>query len=307
LVVNDNATNPGGPARAAMPNSENPPPPIPDHQLLRRIGRGSYGEVWLAQSATGAYRAVKIVRRPDAEDEDGSYDREFNGVRTVEPISREHDAVVDVLHVGRIDDGRCFYYVMELADDLETGQAIDPDHYQPRTLRGELRRRGRLPVAECLDVATALASALDHLHRKGLVHRDVKPSNVIYVNGRPKLADIGLVTGAGDSGSFVGTLGCVAPEGPRGPQADIYSFGKVLYEIATGKDRQEYPELPTDRGSRGGRGGLVRRRRPRAEAPQFRPVPALVPPGHASARRGTQADRDRRRGLCLAILPPARG
>ena len=71
-----------------MPNRENPPPPIPDHQLLRRIGRGSYGEVWLAQSATGAYRAVKIVRRPDAEDEDGSYDREFNGVRTVEPISR---------------------------------------------------------------------------------------------------------------------------------------------------------------------------------------------------------------------------
>jgi len=65
------------------------------------------------------------------------------------------------------------------------------------------------------------------------------------VNGAPKLADIGLVTDVGEAKSFVGTEGFIPPEGPGTAQADIYSLGKVLYEIATGKDRQSFPEPPT--------------------------------------------------------------
>ena len=63
----------------------------------------------------------------------------------------------------------------------------------PRTLRHEVRTRGRLPVAECVRIGLALTTALEHLHQHGLVHRDVKPSNVVFVQGVPKLADIGLV------------------------------------------------------------------------------------------------------------------
>ena len=60
---------------------------------------------------------------------------------------------------------------------------IDPNHYDPKTLRSELRRLGRLPVSECLRLGASLAEALAHLQENGLVHRDIKPSNVIFVNG----------------------------------------------------------------------------------------------------------------------------
>jgi len=118
--------------------------------------------------------------------------------------------------------------------------------YTPRTLKLDLTRRGRLPFDECLDLALALTTALEHLHQNGLMHRDIKPANIIFVNGQPKLADIGLVVGIDATKSFVGTEGYIPPEGPTTPQADIYSLGKVLYEAATGRDRQDFPELPTN-------------------------------------------------------------
>src|SRR5436190_12549621 len=76
------------------------PPRVPDHELIRRIGRGAYGEVWLARSVTGAYRAVKIVHRHSFE-HDRPFEREFSGILNFEPISRQHDSQVDILHVGR--------------------------------------------------------------------------------------------------------------------------------------------------------------------------------------------------------------
>src|SRR5438552_4939435 len=124
-------------------------------------------------------------------------------------------------------------------------QFRNSDLYTPRTLKLDLTRRGRLPFDECLDLALALTTALEHLHQNGLMHRDIKPANIIFVNGQPKLADIGLVVGIDATKSFVGTEGYIPPEGPTTPQADIYSLGKVLYEAATGRDRQDFPELPT--------------------------------------------------------------
>jgi hypothetical protein len=91
-------------------------PAIPDHELLRVIGCGSYGEVWLARSALGTLRAVKVVRRSRF-DSDRPYEREFAGIQRFEPMSRSHDGFVDILHVGRNDGAGFFYYVMELVDD----------------------------------------------------------------------------------------------------------------------------------------------------------------------------------------------
>ncbi|MGH7970406.1 MAG: serine/threonine protein kinase, partial [Limisphaerales bacterium] len=93
-----------------------------------------------------------------------------------------------------------------------------------------------------ITLGLSLNLALGHLHRNGLLHRDVKPSNIIFVNGVAKLADIGLVTDLAEAQSFVGTVGYIPPEGPNSSRADIYAMGKVLYEASMGKDRNEFPE-----------------------------------------------------------------
>ena len=220
------------------------PPPIPDHTLLRCIGEGSCGEVWLARNALGTLRAVKIVYRAWFK-EDRPFEREFEGILKYEPISRTHEGLVQVLHVGRNDNAGCFYYIMELADAEGEAthppnnpeepplpiqpSAFSPDDYRPRTLRSDLARHQRLAPAEAAQFTLRLARALGFLHDQGLVHRDIKPSNVIFVDGQPKLADIGLVTNVGGSRSFVGTEGFIPPEGPGTPQADLYARGKLLY------------------------------------------------------------------------------
>lgn len=217
-------------------------PAIPDHEMLAVIGRGAYGEIWLARSLTGALRAVKVVYRDTFESE-RAFNREFAGMSAFEPISRAHDGFVDILHVGRSLSGGFFYYVMELADDQVSGAEIEITRYVPKTLKA--KAGAALPADECLRLGLLLADALGALHREGLAHRDIKPSNIIFVKGVPKLADIGLVATSGQQ-SYVGTEGYVPPEGPGTPQADIYSLGKVLYEISMGKDRLDFPELSSN-------------------------------------------------------------
>src|SRR5829696_8953130 len=220
-------------------------PQIPDHKLLRCIGRGAYGEVWMARSVMGTYRAVKVIWRRSF-DTDRPFEREFAGIQKFEPVSRSHEGLVDILHIGRDDDAGYFFYVMELADDARAGAQIDPDHYEARTLQRELQERRRLSVQECLRISLALTNGLGYLHEQGLVHRDIKPSNIIFVKGAPKLADIGLVCGTEGTQTHVGTEGYIPPEGSGTPQADLYSLGKVFYEMGTGKKRDQFPDLPTD-------------------------------------------------------------
>jgi tetratricopeptide (TPR) repeat protein len=256
-------------------------PVIPEHELLRPIASGSYGEVWLARSALGAYRAVKIVRRSSF-DHDRPFEREFAGLKAFEPISRGHENLIDLLQVGRTDQEGYFYYVMELADDatqnpksaprspkencgaetetgaqasgiratgsgLPTGSDLrDSDFYQPRTLRRELATRGKMPLEECIELGLAVCGALAFLHKQRLVHRDIKPSNILFVGGVAKLADVGLVANLAEALSYVGTEGFIPPEGPGKPQADLYSLGIVLYVMSTGKSHQDFPEPLAD-------------------------------------------------------------
>ena len=123
-----------------------PEPVIPDHEVLRKIGGGSYGDVWLARGVTGAMRAVKVVRRENFEDEIG-FEREFEGILKYEPMSRGHAGLVNILHVGRSEkEGEFYYYVMELGDDIRTGNQINAVEYEPRNLRTDMEKASGAPL-----------------------------------------------------------------------------------------------------------------------------------------------------------------
>jgi serine/threonine protein kinase len=202
--------------------------------------------VWLARDTAGDYWAVKLVFRhrfPNG----GPYEREFKGLQNYTPFSRLHPGWIQIRSVGRDDAARYFFCVMEPADDEVTGRRIDPATYVPKTLARMVRKQKRLPLASCVEIGLALTAALEHLHQHSLIHRDIKPSNVIFAHGTPKFADIGLITEMRSPGrdvSYLGTDGYMAPEGPGTPASDLYSLGKLLYEISMGRDRREFPELP---------------------------------------------------------------
>ena len=219
-----------------------PAPVVADHELLQEIGQGAYGRVWLARNVMG-YRAVKVIYRAALETE-RPFEREFEGLKRFEPVSRTHPGLMPILQAGRNDAEGYFYYVMELADGQSGGPLLDnPDDYQPKTLRSQVDQLGRLPPKEVVRIGLALCDALGFLHRGGLVHRDIKPGNIVFVNSQPKLADIGLVTEIGER-SIVGTPGYMPPEQPGKPQGDLFSLGKVLYVAATGMAVAEFPKLP---------------------------------------------------------------
>lgn len=220
-----------------------PAPKIPEYQLIKLIGHGSYGDVWLARDVTGTYRAIKIVWRSRFNDA-GPFEREFSGLREIASLSARESHCVSVTHIGKNDEEGFFYYVMELADDTVYGRAVEPAQYTPLTLSTLRAIKGRLPVDQCIPLASGLAQALRSLHLRGLVHRDVKPSNVIFVDRIPKLADIGLLSRSSEAHTFVGTEGFIPPEGPGTPSADVYALGKVIYEVMTGLDRLQFPRLP---------------------------------------------------------------
>ena len=142
-----------------------------------------------------------------------------------------------------------FCYIMELADDMHTGRHIDPRAYQPRTLKNVLEHEGtrrRLPVTKCAEIAIMLARGLAILHEAGFTHRDVRPSNIIFVNSVPKLADIDLFAGHDPTLPSYIPRHYAAPEGGHSRQADLFSFGKTLYEMCTGCAVKEFPALPGD-------------------------------------------------------------
>jgi CHASE2 domain-containing sensor protein len=215
------------------------------------IGKGAFGEVWLAETVIKERKALKVVYRAECERNEVPYEVEFEGITKYKPISNKHPGLLHLDHVGRNDLAGYFYYVMELGDALAPDWDGTAASYKPSDLNNILEQAGgRLPVRDCVQIGLALAEALDFLHQQGLVHRDIKPRNIIFVQGKPKLADIGLVTGirtASQIRTFAGSLPYMPPPPePSGTkQADIYSLGKVLYVLSTGlHPLDDFPKLP---------------------------------------------------------------
>lgn len=220
------------------------PPSIPDYELIRVIGSGSFGQVWIAIDVTGSACALKIIYRGDSEKE--IFWKEFEGVKNYLPISRSSMGLVTILHVGKDPHEKYYYYTMELADNANLDAGKEWAEYEPLSLSLKISLLKKpCPLEQFEEIALCLSEGLAHLHNKGLIHRDIKPSNVIFVNGTAKLADVGLVSTRMEASTFIGTSGYIPPEGPGKPAGDVFALGKTFYELLTGKGMQAFPELPT--------------------------------------------------------------
>ncbi|MGO8746938.1 MAG: serine/threonine-protein kinase [Thermoguttaceae bacterium] len=217
------------------------PPDVPGFDLIRPIGKGGFGEVWLASNrATGRLRALKIIAAARSGTVDAA-GREITSIIRLEAnLHRQHPNLVNIHHVGECP-GHIFL-VMDLADDLTgTPGSADPG-YRPATLQSRLQA-GPMPAEECRRRAGELLAGLAALHDSGMVHRDVKPANCLFVGGELQLADFGLLTEVDRQMSRVGTESYMPPDGRMDARADVFAAGLTVYEMLTGLPAACFPSL----------------------------------------------------------------
>jgi eukaryotic-like serine/threonine-protein kinase len=206
------------------------------YELVRPLGHGAMATVDLVHDVE-LDRPVALKRLAENLARDEDLRRRF--VREARLAARlSHPNVVRIFDVGE-DGGRPF---------------IAMEYVEGETLAELLARRGRLPPAEVARLGVQVCAALAAAHAAGLVHRDVKPQNLILGrDGALRLGDFGIAVGHGGTkltlaGTVLGTAGYLAPEQARGEQvtaaADIYAAGAVLYELLTGKPPRSEASLP---------------------------------------------------------------
>ena len=216
--------------------------------LEREIGHGAYGVVFLAEGPDGERAAVKVCRC-DAIGEE-RYERELRGAKLYRTIPPQ-EGLVRMREF--VEESWGFYAVMDLADNEFGDRDFVLDEYRPKTLADVIEGEKALPLDECVKLGMALAKGLATLQRHHLLHRDIKPGNVIYVGGRPVLSDPGLLVEESEATSLVGTPGYVPPENFTDAASDIYSLGLTLKAASFGRrleDLDKGPALEADTGAK---------------------------------------------------------
>ena len=216
--------------------------------LEREIGHGAYGVVFLAEGPDGERAAVKVCRC-DAIGEE-RYERELRGAKLYRTIPPQ-EGLVRMREF--VEESWGFYAVMDLADNEFGDRDFALDEYRPKTLADVIEGEKALPLDECVKLGMALAKGLATLQRHHLLHRDIKPGNVIYVGGRPVLSDPGLLVEESEATSLVGTPGYVPPENFTDAASDIYSLGLTLKAASFGRrleDLDKGPALEADTGAK---------------------------------------------------------
>jgi eukaryotic-like serine/threonine-protein kinase len=196
------------------------------YRIQRKLGAGGMADVYLAEDQElGRRVAIKILNGRHAND-DQFIERFRREAKNAAALN--HPNIVSIYDRGEAED--TYYIAMEFLDG--------------RTLKELVVSRGAAPINVAIEYARQILSALRFAHRHGIVHRDIKPHNVLVdAEGRVKVTDFGIAR-AGTSqmtetGSIVGTAQYLSPEQARGgevdPRSDLYSLGVVLYELLTGK------------------------------------------------------------------------
>lgn len=201
---------------------------LANFQIDSVIGRGGMAQVYHGLDAV-LQRPVAIKVIDTRYRDNPAYARRF--VKEAQAVATwRHENIIQIYYAG--DEDGLYYFVMEYIDGLDLGKFLARCSAEGH----------RVPHADVLRIGRAIAHALDYAHRKGVIHRDVKPSNVILASdGRVVLTDFGLAMDIeqGSLGEVFGTARYTAPEQARRssdaiPQSDLYSLGVILYEMLTG-------------------------------------------------------------------------
>jgi serine/threonine-protein kinase len=199
------------------------------YKIARAVGRGGMATVYLARdTASGQAVAIKVLRQElSGVLGSGRFHREIRILRRL-----QHPAIVPVLDASETDS--LHYYVMP--------------YVAGESLQSRLAREGALALAPALQIATAVAEALDYAHSRQVLHRDIKPANILLEGERAVVCDFGvaraLEIASGDtfssSGLVLGTPSYMSPEQAAaadeiGPPSDLYALGCVIYEMLTGE------------------------------------------------------------------------
>jgi serine/threonine protein kinase/CheY-like chemotaxis protein len=200
---------------------------IAGYRIEERIGRGGMGVVYRAQHLNLQRRAAIKIIAPDLAESEGFRERFTREARIAAAL--QHPNIVTVYDAGEVDG--MLYLAMQFI--------------QGEDLAAILRRDGRLRPYRAIDVCRQVASALDAAHAMGLIHRDVKPANVLIEGRNAFLTDFGLTKQAGTNaqltraGDMVGTIHYVAPEQIEGrrvsARSDVYALGCLLYHSLSGQ------------------------------------------------------------------------
>ncbi len=195
------------------------------YEILGKIGTGGMADVYKAKDhKLNRFVAVKVLK-PEFR-EDTTFIRKFRSEAQAAAVLT-HPNIVNVFDVG--DDNGVYYIVMELIEGI--------------TLKEYISKKGKLSVKETTSIAIQVSMGLEAAHSHGIVHRDVKPQNIIIsMDGKVKVTDFGIARAASSntiSSNVMGSVHYSSPEQVRGgysdEKSDIYSLGITLYEMVTGK------------------------------------------------------------------------
>ena len=201
-----------------------------DCTVDRLLGHGSMGYVFLVKASDGTQYALKVMS-PELAKKDSTYKERF---------LREAEFAMKIRHRNLIP-------VHDAGEESERGFCYILMDYMPGgTVKDLVKKKGALPISQAIQIATQVAVAMEVAHVHGIIHRDIKPDNIMFdADGTPKLADLGVARFADDArvtqvGMIVGTPAYMAPEQMLNShhidaRADIYSLGLVLYEMLAGK------------------------------------------------------------------------
>jgi serine/threonine protein kinase len=241
-------------------NTTDPPNLCPSgYRIVRRLAARADSIVHLAQNPETRWVALK-------------HSRLSTSTSPAEALIRHQrlkelttgSGLVPILDCGLSTDLQWLWESLTLADNLDrspesardpmvgTGQAGCPEFtgeasvagYLPATLDLRVNLFGPLSTRETARLGATVCGTLSRLHAEDLVHRDVKPTNLFLINKQVHLGDFGLASAPGQPFDFRGTEGFLPVAGGSGKSADLFALGKTLYELWTGSDRLEFPNLP---------------------------------------------------------------